>query len=61
MIRIMANTGMIGICGFFTGIGKAIYRNQSKTRISLLYLGGSVLSGLTHQLMNEIITGILIR
>ncbi|CAD8115432.1 unnamed protein product [Paramecium sonneborni] len=59
--RIISNTFAIGFCGFFYGIAKALQKHQSRLIYSNLYCFYGLLTGFTHQLLNEISTGILIR
>ncbi|CAD8194658.1 unnamed protein product [Paramecium pentaurelia] len=59
--RIISNTFAIGFCGFFYGIGKALQKNYSKFIQSNKYCFYGLLTGYTHQQLNEIGSGILIR
>ncbi|CAD8200669.1 unnamed protein product [Paramecium octaurelia] len=59
--KIISNTVAIAFCGFFYGIGKALQKHQSKFIQSNKYCFYGLLTGYTHQQLNEIGTGILIR
>lgn len=46
--RIIINTTALGILGYFGGMGMALYRNQNRFYIPILYCLGITLGGLTH-------------
>jgi len=59
--RILINTGALGIFGYFSGMGIALHKNQNRFYVPILYCLGITLGGFTHQIMNEIYTGMAIR
>lgn len=60
-VRIVFNTSVVALCGYFFGIGLALHRRQNRLTKPLQYLVGTALAGLTHQILNEVHTGVLIR
>ncbi|CAK63196.1 unnamed protein product (macronuclear) [Paramecium tetraurelia] len=59
--KIITNTVAIAYFGYFYGMAEAIYKNKSKFIQSNKYCFYGLLAGYTHQQLNEIGTGILIR
>lgn len=59
--RITINTAALSITGYFGGMGIALHKNQNRFYMPILYGIGITLAGFTHQIMNEIYTGMAIR
>ena len=57
LYRIVLNTAFMATGGFFFGIGRAIHRDKSKLKFSMIFCLAGLVPGLFHQTLNEVFTG----